>query len=39
VNDPTVNNNTFTAFGGATYAQMVARATITVPRELLDAPL
>ena len=31
VNDPTVNNNTFTAFGGATYAQMVARATITVP--------
>jgi len=31
VNDPTVNNNTFTMFGGATYAQMVARATITVP--------
>jgi len=31
VNDPTVNNNTFTVFGGATYAQMVARATITVP--------
>jgi len=31
VNDPTVNNNTFTAFGGATYAQLAARATITLP--------
>jgi hypothetical protein len=31
VNDPTVNNNTFTAFGGATYAQLAARATLTIP--------
>lgn len=31
VNDPTVNNNTFTTFGGATYAQLAARATITLP--------
>ena len=31
VNDPTVTNNTFTAFGGATYAQLAARATITIP--------
>jgi len=31
LNDPTVNNNTFTVFGGATYAQLAARATITLP--------
>ena len=31
VNDPTINNGTFTAFGGATYAQLAARATLTVP--------
>src|SRR2546423_8253856 len=31
VNDPTVNNNTFTTFGGATYAALAARATLTVP--------
>ena len=31
VNDPTVTNNTFTAFGGATYAQLAARATLTIP--------
>jgi len=31
VNDPTVNNNTFTTFGGATYAQLAARASIVVP--------
>ena len=31
VNDPSVNNNTFTNFGGATYAQLAARATITLP--------
>ena len=31
VNDPTVNNNTFTTFGGATFAQLAARATIVVP--------
>ena len=31
VNDPSVNNNTFTAFGGATYAQLAARATVTLP--------
>jgi hypothetical protein len=31
VNDPTVNNNTFTTFGGATYAQLAARATLTIP--------
>jgi hypothetical protein len=31
VNDPTVNNNTFTTFGGATYAQLAARATVTIP--------
>ncbi len=31
VNDPSVNNNTFTAFGGATYAQLAARATLTLP--------
>jgi hypothetical protein len=31
VNDPTVNNNTFTNFGGATYAELAARATLTIP--------
>jgi hypothetical protein len=31
VNDPTINNNTFDTFGGATYAQLAARATITLP--------
>jgi len=30
VNDPTVNNNTFTNFGGATYAQLAAKATVTL---------
>lgn len=31
LNDPTVNDNTFTVFGGATYEQLAARATITLP--------
>ena len=31
VNDPSINNNTFTTFGGATYAQLAARANVTVP--------
>jgi len=31
VNDPTINNSSFTTFGGATYAQLAARATITLP--------
>jgi hypothetical protein len=31
VNDPTINNNTFTQFGGATYAELTARATVTLP--------
>jgi hypothetical protein len=31
VNDPTINNNTFTTFGGATYAQLAAKATVVVP--------
>ena len=31
VNDPTINNGTFTTFGGATYAQLAARATIVIP--------
>jgi len=31
VNDPTITNNTFTTFGGATYAQLAARATIVIP--------
>jgi hypothetical protein len=31
LNDPNINNNTFTTFGGATYAQLAARATITIP--------
>ncbi|HWC74967.1 MAG TPA: hypothetical protein VG454_13610, partial [Gemmatimonadales bacterium] len=31
VNDPTITNNTFTTFGGATYDQLAARANITLP--------
>jgi hypothetical protein len=31
VHDPTVNSGTFNTFGGATYAQLAARATITLP--------
>ena len=31
VNDPTINNNTFTTFGGATYASLAAKANIVVP--------
>ncbi len=31
VNDPSITNNSFTNFGGATYAQLAARATITLP--------
>jgi len=31
VNDPTLDNTDFTVFGGATYAEMAARATITLP--------
>src|SRR5881394_377063 len=31
VNDPTINNNTFTQFGTTSYAQLAARATITIP--------
>ena len=30
VNDPSINNNSFTTFGGATYAQLAARANITL---------
>jgi hypothetical protein len=30
VNDPTINNNTFTQFGGVTYAQLAARANIVL---------
>lgn len=30
VNDPTINNNSFNQFGGATYAQLAARANITL---------
>jgi hypothetical protein len=30
VNDPSINNNSFTTFGGATYDQLTARATITL---------
>src|SRR5262245_39639186 len=30
VNDPSINNNSFTNFGGATYAQLAARATVTL---------
>ena len=31
VNDPTINNNTFSQFGTTSYAQLAARATITIP--------
>ena len=31
VNDPSINTGTFTTFGGSTYAQLVARATINIP--------
>jgi len=31
VSDPSINNGTFTTFGGATYDQLAARATITLP--------
>ena len=31
VNDPTINNNSFTTFGGATYDQLAQRATIVMP--------
>jgi hypothetical protein len=31
VNDPTITNSSFTTFGGATYAQLAARASITLP--------
>ena len=31
VNDPTIRDSTFTTFGGATFAQLAARATITIP--------
>ena len=31
MNDPTLNDSSFTTFGGATYAQLTARATITLP--------
>lgn len=31
VNDPSINNNSFTTFGGATFDQLAARATITLP--------
>lgn len=31
VNDPTISAGTFTTFGGSTYAQLAARATITHP--------
>jgi hypothetical protein len=31
VNDPTLDNTDFTQFGGATYAELAARATITLP--------
>jgi hypothetical protein len=30
-NDPAINDSSFQNFGGATYAQMAARATITIP--------
>lgn len=30
VNDPTINNNSFTNFGGATYAQLAARANVVL---------
>ena len=31
VNDPSINNNTFMTFGGATYAQLAARASVVLP--------
>jgi len=31
VNDPTINNNTFTTFGGATYASLAAKANLVIP--------
>jgi len=31
VNDPTINNNTFTTFGGATYATLAAKANLIIP--------
>ena len=31
VNDPSITNNTFTTFGGATYAQLAARANLVIP--------
>src|SRR6267378_2157417 len=31
VNDPTLDNTDFTVFGGATYAQLAARATVVLP--------
>ena len=31
VNDPSINSNTFTTFGGATYNELAARATISHP--------
>ncbi len=31
VNDPTINNSTFTTFGGATYDQLAARANVVLP--------
>ena len=31
VNDPTIRDSTFTTFGGATFAQLAARATIVIP--------
>lgn len=31
VNDPTIQDSTFTTFGGATFAQLAARASIVIP--------
>ncbi len=31
VNDPTITNNTFTTFGGATYASLAAKANLVIP--------
>jgi len=31
VNDPTIGENTFTQFGGTTYAELAARANVTLP--------
>jgi hypothetical protein len=30
INDPTINNNTFTVFGGATFDQLAARANVVI---------